>query len=83
MPVRQLSYDLTPVAELALAGPTIGAMLPLLSRIETASPTKGGMANVEIVPTVYFSDLGRPKQSDRGRCFSVIVGGLGDTQVLG
>ena len=52
MPVRQLSYDLTPVAELALVGPMIGAMLPLLSRIEEASPIKGGMANVEIVPTV-------------------------------
>ena len=25
----------------------------------------------------YFSDRGRPNQSDRGRCFSVIVNGLG------
>ena len=83
MPVRQLSYDLPPVAELALVGPMIGAMLPLPSRIDAASPIKGGMANVEIVPTAYFSDLGRPKLSDRGRCFSAIVDGLGDTQVLG
>ena len=27
--------------------------------------------------TAYFSDRGRPFQSDRGRCFSVIVDGLG------
>ncbi len=27
--------------------------------------------------TAYFSDRGRPNQSDRGRCFSVIVDGLG------
>ena len=31
----------------------------------------------------YFSDRGRPNQSDRGRCFSVIVDGLGGAQVLG
>jgi len=28
-------------------------------------------------PGAYFSDRGRPNQSDRGRCFSVIVDGLG------
>jgi len=27
--------------------------------------------------SAYFSDRGRPNQSDRGRCFSVIVDGLG------
>ncbi len=29
------------------------------------------------LPCAYFSDRGRPFQSDRGRCFSVIVDGLG------
>ena len=27
--------------------------------------------------SAYFSDRGRPNQPDRGRCFSVIVDGLG------
>ena len=47
--VRQLDYDLAPVAGLTLVGPMIEAMRPVLARIDTALPLKGGVANSDIV----------------------------------
>ena len=47
--VRQLDYDLTPVAGLALVGHMLEAMRPALTRIDTALPLKGGVANSDIV----------------------------------
>ena len=47
--VRQLDYDLTPVAGLTLVGHLIKAMGPVLKRIDAALPLKGGVANSDIV----------------------------------
>ena len=47
--VRQLDYDLTPVAGLALVGHLLQAMRPVLTRIDAALPIKGGVANSDIV----------------------------------
>ena len=47
--VRQLDYDLTPVARLALVGHMLEAMRPALAHIDTALPLKGGVANSDIV----------------------------------
>ena len=43
--VRQLDYDLTPVAGLALVGHMLEAMRPALAHIDTALPLKSGVAN--------------------------------------
>ena len=47
--VKQLDYDLTPVAGLALVGQYLKAVQPLLGRLDTALPVKGGVANSDIV----------------------------------
>ena len=47
--VRQLGYDLTPVAGLALVGHTLQAMRPVPARIDAALPIKGGVANSDII----------------------------------
>ena len=47
--VRQLDYDLTPVAGLALVGHMLAATRPVLSRIDAALPLKGGVANSDII----------------------------------
>ena len=49
--VRQLDYDLTPVAGLALVGHMLQSMRPVLARIDAALPLKGGVANSDIVRT--------------------------------
>ena len=40
------------------------------------APVKAARCSL-MTPNAYFSDRGRPLQSERGRCFSVIVDGLG------
>jgi Transposase DDE domain group 1 len=47
--VKQLSYDLTPVAGLALVGHYLNALQPLLRRLDAALPVKGGVANSDVL----------------------------------
>ena len=47
--VKQLSYDLTPVAGLALVGNCLNALQPALGRLDAELPVKGGVANSDIV----------------------------------
>jgi len=47
--VKQLDYDLTPVAGLALVGQYLQAVQPVLGRLDAALPVKGGVANSDIV----------------------------------
>ena len=47
--VKQLNYDLTPVAGLALVGHCLKAAQPVLGRIDAALPVKGGVINSDIV----------------------------------
>ena len=46
--VRQLGYDLTPVAGLALVGHMLSAVRSVLGRMDAAMPVKGGVANSDI-----------------------------------
>jgi hypothetical protein len=47
--VKQLDYDLTPVAGLALVGHYLKALQPVLGRLDAALPVKAGVANSDIV----------------------------------
>ena len=47
--VKQLSYDLTAVAGLALVGNYLNALQPVLGRLDADLPVKGGVANSDIV----------------------------------
>ena len=47
--VKQLSYELTPVAGLALVGNYLNAFQPVLDRLDAELPVKGGVANSDIV----------------------------------
>jgi Transposase DDE domain group 1 len=47
--VKQLDYDLTPVAGLALVGHHLAAVRPVLDRLDAALPVKLGVANSDIV----------------------------------
>ena len=47
--VKQLSYDLTPVAGLALVGNYLNALQPAFDRLDAALPVKGGVANSDIL----------------------------------
>ena len=47
--VKQLDYDLTPVAGLALVGHSLKAVQPVLGRLDAALPVKSGVANSDIV----------------------------------
>jgi Transposase DDE domain group 1 len=47
--VKQLSYDLTPVAGLALVGHHLNALQPVFAQIDAALPVKGGVANSDII----------------------------------
>lgn len=49
MIVKQLSYDLTPVAGLALVGHYLNALQPVFGRLDAALPVNGGVANSDIV----------------------------------
>ena len=48
MLVKQLDYDLTPVAGLALVGHYLKAVSPVLSRLDAALPIRGGVSNGDI-----------------------------------
>ena len=47
--VKQLDYDLTPVAGLALVGHYLKTLQPVLGRVDGALPVKGGVANSDII----------------------------------
>lgn len=47
--VKQLKYDLTPVAGLALVGHYLQAVRPVLARVDAALPVKGGVRNSDIL----------------------------------
>lgn len=47
--VRQLKYDLTPVAGLALVGDHLKTLAPVLGRLDAALPVRGGVSNSDIV----------------------------------
>jgi hypothetical protein len=47
--VKQLDYDLTPVAGLALVGHYLNALRPMFKRLDAAQPTKGGVANSDVL----------------------------------
>jgi hypothetical protein len=47
--VKQLGYDLTPVAGLALVGHHLKALAPVFSRLDAALPVKSGVSNADIV----------------------------------
>jgi len=78
--VRQLGYDLTPVAGLALVGHMLSAVGPVLGRIDAAVPVKGGVANSDIVRS-YLGLLTQGKSD-----FDAVENFRGDTffkQALG
>jgi Transposase DDE domain group 1 len=47
--VKQLEYDLTPVAGLALVGHHLQRLVPVLEQIDQALPVKAGVTNSDIV----------------------------------
>ena len=49
IPVKQLDYDLTPTAGLALVGHFLNTIAPVLTRIDAALPVRTGVANSDIV----------------------------------
>ena len=49
MIVKQLDYDLTPVAGLSLVGHLLKSIWPVFRRVDAALPIKGGVANSDIV----------------------------------
>lgn len=46
--VKQLDYELTPVAGLSLVGQYLNSLRPVLGRLDAALPVKGGVANSDI-----------------------------------
>ena len=49
IPVKQLDYDLTPTAGLALVGHYLNTLSPALSRIGAALPVRCGVSNRDVV----------------------------------
>jgi Transposase DDE domain group 1 len=47
--VKQLKYDLTPVAGLALVGDHLKTLAPVLARLDAALPVRGGVSSGDIV----------------------------------
>ena len=47
--VKQLKYDLTPVAGLALVGDHLKPLAPVLARVDKALPIRAGVANSDIL----------------------------------
>ena len=47
--VKQLAYDLTPVAGLALVGHQLNRLAPVFKQIDAALPVAGGVANSDIL----------------------------------
>ena len=78
--VKQLHYDLTPVAGLALVGHYLAALQPVFGRLDAALPVKSGVANSDIVRS-YVGLLAQGKSD-----FDAIENFRGDTfykQALG
>ena len=70
--VKQLSYDLTPVAGLALVGHYLNALQPVFGRLDAALPVKGGVSNSDVVRS-YLGLLVQGKSD-----FDAIEGFRGD-----
>jgi len=49
--VKQLDYDLTPVAGLALVGHYLKALQPALKRLDAAMPIRSGVSNSDVLRT--------------------------------
>ena len=49
IPVKQLDYDLTPTAGLALVGHYLNTLSPVLTRIDAALPVRCGVSNRDVV----------------------------------
>ena len=47
--VKQLDYDLTPVAGLALVGHHLNRLAPVFKRLDAALPVRNGVANSDIL----------------------------------
>jgi hypothetical protein len=47
--LKQLDYDLTPVAGLALVGHHLNRLTPVLDQIDQALPVKGGVSNSDVL----------------------------------
>jgi hypothetical protein len=47
--VKQLKYDLTPVAGLSLVGHYLQALQPVWSDLDAALPVKGGVTNSDVL----------------------------------
>ena len=47
--VKQLDYDLTPVAGLALVGHHLNRLAPVFKQLDAALPVKSGVANSDIL----------------------------------
>src|SRR6478736_4285923 len=47
--VKQLDYDLTPVAGLALAGHHLNRLAPVFKQLDAALPVRNGVANSDIL----------------------------------
>jgi len=78
--VKQLKYDLTPVAGLALVGHHLNSLQPLFARLDTAMPIKGGVCNSDVLRS-YLGLLTQGKSD-----FDAIENFRGDTfykQALG
>jgi hypothetical protein len=78
--VKQLDYDLTPVAGLALVGHHLNRLAPVFKRIDQAFPVKGGVANSDVLRS-YLGLLVQGKSD-----FDAIENFRGDTffkQALG
>ena len=78
--VKQLDYDLTPVAGLALVGHHLNRLVPVFKQIDAALPVSGGVANSDIVRS-YLGLLAQGKSD-----FDAIENFRGDTffkQALG
>lgn len=71
--VKQLDYDLTPVAGLALVGHYLKAFQPVLGRLDAAHPIKGGVANGDVLRS-YLGLLTQGKSD-----FDAIENYRGDT----
>ena len=66
MIVKQLDYDLTPVAGLSLVGHLLKSILPVFRRVDAALPIKGGVANGDIL-RAYMGLLTQGKSVTRLR----------------
>lgn len=78
--VKQLNYDLTPVAGLALVGHHLQRLAPVFKRIDAAHPVRGGVSNSDVLRS-YLGLLVQGKSD-----FDAIENFRGDTffkQALG